>query len=453
MRRRVEALLVGSLALAAAAVAPAEASTVAPSSTQDPPVALSDTLEVVSLEDAIRRATRFDPEYIRALGRINNAEWSRTAAITQFIVPAIEATGGFSRYSNEFFNIGTGEPSSQIVQAAVRGDLMLFDGFGRIAELNRSKAQVDVSVANEVLQLYQTALDAESDYYDVLARKELVRVATERLDRAEEQLQVARSRVVTGAAVQSDSLQLVLEVTRAEVDRLTEEAQLRVAQFQLGRRVGAPGPVDAAPLERTDLRLLPLSQDAAIAEALTAGPDYQIALAEERQAESALSLQRSSYFPAISLFGQVSAFDTEVFPDATVRSSFGLNVSIPIWTGGQREVQLSLAKTDRDVARANREDIERGVRRDVAQAYATYVTARAVAELEAQAVLVATENLRVQDSRYRGGATTILDLLTAQVDLTDAEARLVQARYTTWLALAGLESLLGRRLFEDRVQP
>ena len=53
----------------------------------------------------------------------------------------------------------------------------------------------------------------------------------------------------------------------------------------------------------------------------------------------------------------------------------------------------------------------------------------------------------------QSGATTILDLLTAQVDLTDAEARLVQARYTTWLALAGLEALLGRRLFDDRVEP
>jgi outer membrane protein TolC len=425
---------------------------VAPAAAQDPATAAT-SLEVVTLNDAIRRATRFDPEYIRALGRINNAKWSRTAAITQFVVPAIEATGSYSKFSSDFFNIGTGEPSAQIVQAAVRGDLTLFDGFGRISELNRSNADVDASVAGEVLQLYQTALDTETDYYDVLARKELVRVATERLGRAQGQLAVARSRVLTGAAVQSDSLQLFLEVTRALVDQLTEEAQLRVAQFQLGRRVGASTAVDAAPFDAADLRALPLTEDQAIAEALSAGPDYQIAEAEERRAQSALSVQRSFYLPQVNLFGQISAFDTKIFPEATVRSSFGVSVSVPIWTGGQREVQLSQARVERDVARANREDIERGVRRDVAQAYATYVTARAVATLEQQAVAVATENLRVQDSRYRSGATTILDLLTAQVDLTDAEGRLVQARYTTWLALAGLESLLGRRLYDDRMEP
>ncbi|MFV1987473.1 MAG: TolC family protein [Gemmatimonadota bacterium] len=411
------------------------------------------SLEVVTLDDAIRRATRFDPEYIRALGRINNAQWSRTAAITQFVVPAIAATGSYSKFSTAFFNIGTGELATQIVQAAVRGDLTLFDGFGRVSELKRSNADVDASIATEVLQLYQTALDTETDYYDVLARKELVRVATERLERAEEQLSVARSRVLTGAAVQSDSLQLVLEVTRGLVDRLTEEAQLRVAQFQLGRRVGAPTAVDAAPFDASDMRALPLTEEQAIAEALSAGPDYQIAEAEERRAESALGVQRSQYLPEISLFGQLSAFDTKIFPSATVRSSYGVSVSVPIWTGGQREVQLSQARVERDVARAVREDIERGVRRDVAQAYATYVTARAVAILEQQAVAVSRENLRVQDNRYRSGATTILDLLTAQGDLTDAEARLVQARYTTWLALAGLESLLGRRLYDDRMEP
>jgi len=425
---------------------------VAPVAAQEP-TSPATSLEVVTLEDAIRRATRFDPAYIRALGRINNAEWSRTAAITQFVVPAIEATGSFSKFSSDFFNIGTGEPSAQIVQAALQGNLTLFDGFGRISELNRSNADVDASIAGEVLQLYQTALDTETDYYDVLARKELVRVATERLGRAQGQFAVARSRVLTGAAVQSDSLQLLLEVTRAQVDRLTEEAQLRVAQFQLGRRVGAPTAVDAAPFDAADLRALPLTEEQAIAEALSAGPDYQIAEAEERRAQSALSVQRSFYLPEVSLFGQISAFDTKIFPEATVRSSFGVSVSVPIWTGGQREVQLSQARGERDVARANREDIERGVRRDVAQAYATYVTARAVATLEQQAVAVATENLRVQDTRYRSGATTILDLLTAQVDLTDAEGRLVQATYTTWLALAGLESLLGRRLYDDRVEP
>ena len=60
----------------------------------------------------------------------------------------------------------------------------------------------------------------------------------------------------------------------------------------------------------------------------------------------------------------------------------------------------------------------------------------------------ATEAYRVQRARYREGATTILDLLEAQVALSEAEAALVQARYSTHLALAQIEALLGRRVFE-----
>jgi outer membrane protein TolC len=62
-------------------------------------------------------------------------------------------------------------------------------------------------------------------------------------------------------------------------------------------------------------------------------------------------------------------------------------------------------------------------------------------------VAAATENYRVQAARYRECATTILDLLEAQVALTEAEVAVVQARYAAQLSLARIEALLGRRIF------
>jgi outer membrane protein TolC len=81
------------------------------------------------------------------------------------------------------------------------------------------------------------------------------------------------------------------------------------------------------------------------------------------------------------------------------------------------------------------------------------MTARASFDLDRNAVLVARENFRVQDTRYRAGATTILDLLEAQDRLTASEANLVQSRYATRFAVAGLETILGRRLLNDRTEP
>ena len=55
-------------------------------------------------------------------------------------------------------------------------------------------------------------------------------------------------------------------------------------------------------------------------------------------------------------------------------------------------------------------------------AYEGYETARFTTDLAAEAVAVAQENYRVQDVRYRAGASTIIDLLSAQNGLSDAEA-------------------------------
>jgi outer membrane protein TolC len=66
--------------------------------------------------------------------------------------------------------------------------------------------------------------------------------------------------------------------------------------------------------------------------------------------------------------------------------------------------------------------------------------------------VVARENFRIQQTRYRSGATTILDLLDSQVNLSDAEAGLVEARYVTRLALAALEAILGERLFNRNLE-
>src|SRR5690606_19427809 len=113
------------------------------------------------------------------------------------------------------------------------------------------------------------------------------------------------------------------------------------------------------------------------------------------------------------------------------------------------EIGIAQAAASRDVARALRADLERGARADVTEAYEAYDTARDTVSLQETAVAVARETNRVQEARYRGGAADILDLLDAQVRLTQAEANLVQARYATRLALAGLETILGRRLFME----
>src|SRR5699024_9040087 len=129
---------------------------------------------------------------------------------------------------------------------------------------------------------FVAALGTESLFYDALANDELRRVAEARVARAEEAFGVARARVTSGAAVQSDSLQLLLELTQARTELLRQRSALRVARLQLGRRVGQPGPVDAVPLDSAPAATLPFGLDEATAMALDQGPQYRAARASER---------------------------------------------------------------------------------------------------------------------------------------------------------------------------
>ena len=406
----------------------------------------TDTVPVVTLREALQAAARLDPTYVSAVGALDNAEWGRRAAWSTLVVPAISVSADYSVFSNSGFNPGNFQPVPRLASASLTARYDVFTGGQKVAALRRAQADVEAASAGTLEARFAVALATEADYYAVLADEELARVVAERVRRADEQFAVARARVLSGAAVQTDSLQLLLEVKRARVAQLEQNAGLRVSRYQLGRRVGVVGPARAAALDTAAGPALPFTLDEAVRQALAQGPAYRVARANERVGNAEVMARRGAYLPRATLTASVASFDERFFPRETSRNQLTLTVSLPVWDGAQREIALSRARAGRDVARAVREDLERAAWRDMSEAYDAYNTSRASAVLAAEALVVARENYRVQDTRYRSGATTILDLLDAQVALTEAAALVVQARFGARLALAGLEATLGTRL-------
>jgi outer membrane protein len=403
-------------------------------------ISSADSIPRITLTDALERAARLDPNYVQAVGGVDNAEWSRRAALTAFLIPTVNlsTTADWDERLSPTF-----------AGATLAARLDLFTGGQKIAEMRRSRAELESAEAGEVRSRFVSAFLTESDYYAALSDEELSRVSAERVRRAEEQLGTARARVQSGAAVQTDSLQLQLELTRARVGLLRQNAQLRTSRLQLGRRVGITGPVQPVPLDTARAPDLPFTQQDAVQRALAQGPEYRIARADEREAQAELAFQRGRYLPSLTAFYTLSAFDDRWFPNTTARSSISLTLQFPLWDGARREIAISQARVRRDVARAIRADVELAGQRDVGFAYEAYETARAETDLTRDALVVARENFRVQDARYRSGATTILDIVEAQLALADAEANLVTARYRARLAQAALEVILGER-FSNR---
>lgn len=413
----------------------------------------ADTVPTITLTEALERAARLDPGYVRALGAVDNAAWARRAAMTAMILPSITVGSDYITYSTAQFNVGTGAPARTNVQARISASFQLFAGGSKFATLSQTGADLESARASEQQQRFLTALTTEADYYAVLSNRELLDVARDRTRRAEEQLVVARARVVSGAAVQTDSLQLLLELNRARVALLQAEARLRVARLVLGGRVGAPGGVDAAPLDTARAPDLPLSLVEAMNQAVEQGPEYRVARANQRSAEAALRFRRGSYLPTVTVSANQTTFGDNFYPEGLTRRTLTLSLNYPLWDNAQRELAFARARNALELARATRADLERAAEADVTSAWEAYQTARATSDFAFQGLVVARETYRVQEARYRAGASTILDLLDAQTRLTEAQAELVQARYAVRLALGGLEAILGRRLFSDKEPP
>ena len=416
----------------------------ATSSAQSP----GETIATVTLADARERALAINPASVAARGEVDVAGWERRSALTDLITPHISASSSYATYSDPFMNPGTGNVSAQASSATLQASYTILGG-GKFAAVKSARASMNRAAAGETAARFGITLATDAAYYSVLADQELRRVAQARLDRAEEQLSVARSRAQAGYAIATDSLQLVIEVNKAKLELLRRDSALTVSRLRLGNTIGEASAVDAAPIDGVTPAELPFTQEAAIAELRTRGPSLIVARANEQTANAALAFQREAYLPAITLSAQTGAYDSELFGSQLNRSHFQVNVSLPIWNGGHREVAVARARIDRDVARAQRAETERKAAEQMASAFNGYHTARLATELAQVGIVAATENYRVQRARYREGSTTILDLLEAQVQLSEAESALVQSRYAARLALAQVEALLGRRVFDN----
>lgn len=415
----------------------------APAAAQSPQQA-----PVITLNEARRRAAVADPASVAARADLTTASWERRTARADLYTPTVTAGVGLTQFSDPFFNFGTGAITSNATNATLQATYSII-GPKKFAEVRRATAAVASAEASEIASRFQVALSTDAAYFSVLADRELSRVAADRLRRAEEQFGLARVRVIEGEAVASDSLRLLLEVNRARLAVLQQDSAVRVSQLRLGRHAGLAGPADAAPVDSAPPRQLPVTEEQAVSELRSRGPTTEAARARERRADAVVDAERSAYWPELTLGATTGAYDSEFFPSALKRSQLAIALSVPIWNGGQREMGIARARMQRDVARSDREYTERATAEAMVSAYRGYETSRAAIDLTRVGVAVATENFRVQRARYREGATTSLDLIDAQVGLSEAEAAAVQARYAARLALAQIEALLGRRLFEQ----
>ncbi len=413
----------------------------------------------VTLDEAINMALQTQPAIIQAEGNLDIAHASQREAIGNYL-PSLNFNSGMSQNSPNRWNSQTQQyitgQKSVSYSTGLSASLTIFDGFSRLAQARAAKATAASADAALTNQKFQVVLQTKQAFFNALAAGDLMSAAQAQLDRAQRQLQVSKDKLAAGSGIRSDTLSATVDVGNAKLALLNAKAQQATAEANLARLIGVTGNVRATGQQALP-ELSTLDTAALRQEAITESPTVQAAEAQARVAKAQVGVTRAQYFPTISAaYSQtwagaqngVSMSPSSVYTWPVLGNSWNLRFSLswPIFNGFTRETNLTRSQASRDAAVAQAADARR-------QANANFTQQLAGLEAAAQQVTIAQasraaadENLRVQQERYRLGAATIVDVLTAESSLAQAEVSLVQARLAVLTAKAQIEAIIGREL-------
>lgn len=409
----------------------------------------------VTLAEAIASAERTQPGLAQASAALANATDRTRSAWAEYLPSLSLSSGGNYSYLDSPSRIDStgrihhGVFTNASASLVINAGLDLLTGIRQGASVAAARADQRAAAASLIDAKYQQRLATTNQFFDALAAQQLVRVAEAGLRRAQEQQALAVAKFGAGTATRSDTLRAFVTFGNARLQLMQAEARLAGAEAELGRLVGQARRVRAVD-DSTFYRILPALDTAALlSEALARAPRVQAAHAQRVAATASLRATRSSSWPSLFL-STGSVWSSSKLDDYQVFNTRQLNLQLswdwPLFDRFSRHNQIGAARSALDVAAMAAADAERQLAAALITQIALLEAARANVEITGAGQMAAAEDLLVQQERYRVGLSTIVDVLTSQEALTQAEVNAVTTRFDYLRSRAQLEALLGRAL-------
>jgi outer membrane protein len=408
----------------------------------------------ITLAEAIRLAERTQPGVVQAQGQVRTAAAQRRSAWGNFL-PSLNASSGASEFFSEGASrvdpvtgqLTSGNATNRSINTSLSASVDLFTGFRRGAELKAAKAGQVQADASLVDARFQQALMTTNQFFDALSAVQLVGVREASVRRAEEQLKVSVAKLHAGSATRSDSLRSLVTLGTTQLDLIQAQTDLATAEANLARLIGEIGRVRAADDSIFHQVAATVDTQALRSEVEARSPRIQSALAAANVARADVRAARSAYWPSLTL-GANTGWNASRSNDYAFlnQRQVSLQLSWSVFNRFDRELTIAQREASYDVAEASARDEARAVQAELTAQLAQLDAARAKIEITGTSVTAATEDLRVQQERYRLGVATIVDVLTSQEALNQAEVDVVNARFDYLRAKAQLEALIGRTL-------
>jgi outer membrane protein TolC len=361
-------------------------------------------------------------------------------------LPRITATYGFNRVQPISATTGAVSPWQTRYGPSLSLSYVLFD-FG-VGDDRLQAAQYRLLAANlaqnRVLQ--DVVLLVEQAYYQLIGAEALVRVNELSLKNNLTALEAAQKRRESGLATVADVYRSETQVAQSRLNLTRSRGDLEKSKGRIADAVGLPVANSLkvqALSEAPQIREITASLSMLLERAKASRPDLVAAEAQARAARAAASATAKAGLPSVEISGLVSR--TSFWDDRPTGSSYnlGLALRIPLFTGFRDTYTVRQAEAQAAQAEAARDVLYRQTQLDVWQSYYDLQTAASgTTSTEAQ-VKSAEQTAQATLARYQSGFGSILDLITAQQDESNARVQRIQSYLDWFTALSRLNFSLG----------
>ena len=268
--------------------------------------------------------------------------------------------------------------------------------------------------------------------------------------------QSAEARLDAGLGTLPDVLEARSAAAQADLQLQQEVGNAEIARGDLASVLELP-PSTPLRVQPIDPHQLPAELSASVEDltqrAIRLRPDLMQSFEQERSAEAGVRGARSAYFPTLSFSGNKAhlrawgALDYNSVGYATGPVwDARLSLNWSLFDGFRREEELSRSLSERRAAQAELQASQDQVENEVWAAFSTAKTAIRRRSAAVELLRSASESYQAALDAYNSGVRTLIDVVTAQRTLAQAQAEDVSSQTGVLLSLADLSFRTGEIL-------
>ena len=350
--------------------------------------------------------------------------------------PIRDNTGAILGYSK-----GIGNSHSNSITAS----LPLFTGGELQGQIGQAKANYRSMLSAEEQAYIEMKETATNGYFTMLDAGNMKTLCQESVDRLQAHLDNVIAQYNVGIVARADVLRSEVELANAKQDLISAENGYDVAEATLNNIIGTP--LSTTLVLKDTLQYVPYDNDMAYCLAYSEEHRPELKQAEYGvdAAEAALVVARSGHMPKISATaGNYWGGDGSNWPgDDDENWAVGVTASMNIFDSGVTWSKIHAAQENLAKAKETQRQVKDAVELEVRTDYLGMREAEKRISTTQVAVAQAEEDYHIAVVRYQAGVGTNIDVMDAQVALTEAKTNYVKALYDYNTSKAALNTSMG----------